>query len=122
MGRDNLLLDINRCYTLSKILEQFLLVLVYSYWNSFQFLGSLMLAATHWCTPEPRLPRVVAFKLFSRYPPQTISSRVMREKCTLMYGMKEPAAYSEKVHSVPGLTMLITAAPSIMTTFQFLGI
>ena len=30
MSRDNLLLDINRCYTLSEILEQFLLVLVYS--------------------------------------------------------------------------------------------
>lgn len=63
-----------------------------------------------------------AFRLFSKYSSQTISSRLRWQSCAVMYGMKEPAAYPEKVRSVPGVTMLTTAAPSIMTTFTFLGI
>ena len=41
--------------------------------NSFQFLGSLLLAATSCPTPDQRLFQVVAFKLFSTFLSQTIS-------------------------------------------------
>ena len=90
--------------------------------KSFQFPGSLFPAATRCRTPEPRLHRVVAFRLFSRYSSHTMSSRLTWQSCALMYGMKEPSAYPEKVRSFPGLTMLTTAAPSIMTTFISFGI
>ena len=65
---------------------------------------------------------LVALRLFSKYSSQTISSRLRWQSCAVMYEMKEPATCPEKVRSVPGVTMLTTAAPSIMMTFTFLGI